>query len=82
MITTGSVTPFANASKPLGPAQRKKFAKHSLERTLRGIGCKLVLVEDPEATAKNDGARRETEATASPTQTIAVSSHLESAGAS
>jgi hypothetical protein len=52
-----------------------------LERTLRGIGCKLVLVEDPEATAKMM-ARRETEATASPTQTIAVSSHLESAGAS
>jgi hypothetical protein len=40
------------SGKLLGPGQVKKFGKHSLERTLRGIGCKLVLVEDPEATTK------------------------------
>jgi hypothetical protein len=40
------------SGKVLGPAQIKKFGKYSLGATLGGIGCKLLLVEDPDATAK------------------------------
>jgi hypothetical protein len=38
--------------KLLGPAQIKKFGIASLGKTLGAIGCKLLLVEDREATAK------------------------------
>ena len=37
-LTTYLATPTATRGKLLGPAQRKKFGKHSLERTLRGTG--------------------------------------------
>jgi hypothetical protein len=40
------------SGKLLGAAQRRRFGKESLGATLGGICCKLVLVEDPEATAK------------------------------
>jgi hypothetical protein len=40
------------SGKLLGPAQVKKFGKQSLGKTLRGTGCYLVLVEDPEQTEK------------------------------
>ena len=40
------------SGKLLGAAQRRRFGKESLGATLGGIGCKLVLIEDPEATAK------------------------------
>jgi hypothetical protein len=40
------------SGKLLGEAQRRRFGKESLGATLGGIGCKLVLVEDPAATAK------------------------------
>jgi hypothetical protein len=40
------------SGKLLGAKQVKKFGKHSLGATLGATCCKLVLVEDPEATAK------------------------------
>jgi hypothetical protein len=40
------------SGKLLGPKQVKKFGIVSLGNTLGGIGCKLLLVEDPEQTAK------------------------------
>ena len=40
------------SGKLLGPKQRKKFGNVSLGSTLGAIGCKLLLVEDPEQTAK------------------------------
>jgi hypothetical protein len=43
---------FGYSGKLLGAAQVKKFGKHSLGMTLGATCCKLVLVEDPEATAK------------------------------
>lgn len=38
--------------KLAGPAMVKKYGIVSLGATLSALGCKLVLVEDPEATAK------------------------------
>jgi hypothetical protein len=40
------------SGKLLGAKQVKKFGKQSLGATLGATCCKLVLVEDPEATAK------------------------------
>jgi len=40
------------SGKLLGAAQVKNFGRHSLGMTLGATCCKLVLVEDPEATAK------------------------------
>jgi hypothetical protein len=40
------------SGKLLGTAQRRRFGEVSLGATLGAICCKLVLVEDPEATAK------------------------------
>jgi hypothetical protein len=39
-------------SKILGPSQVRKLGKHSLGPMLGAVCCKLVLVEDPVATAK------------------------------
>ena len=40
------------SGKLLGPKQTKKFGIVSLGNTLGGIGCKLLLVEDPVQTAR------------------------------
>jgi len=44
--------PDGYTGKLLGAAQVRKIGLHSLERVLEGTGCFLVLVEDPEASAK------------------------------
>jgi hypothetical protein len=38
--------------KLLGPRQNRRFGEVSFDATLPAIGCRLVLVEDPELTAK------------------------------
>jgi hypothetical protein len=40
------------SGKILGPKHKKIFGMKSLGDTLGAIGCKLLLVEDPEQTAK------------------------------
>jgi hypothetical protein len=47
-----SKLPDGYTGKLLGEAQVRKIGLHSLERVLKGTGCFLVLVEDPEASAK------------------------------
>jgi hypothetical protein len=49
---TLSNLPDGYTGKLLGAAQVRKIGLHSLERVLEGTGCFLVLVEDPEASAK------------------------------
>jgi len=49
---TLSNLPDGYTGKLLGEAQVRKIGLHSLERVLEGTGCFLVLVEDPEASAK------------------------------
>jgi hypothetical protein len=49
---TLSQLPDGYTGKLLGAAQVRKIGLHSLERVLEGTGCFLVLVEDPEASAK------------------------------
>jgi hypothetical protein len=44
--------PHGYCGKLLGAAKVRRFGKDSLGEMLGAIGCKLVLVEDPEATAR------------------------------
>jgi hypothetical protein len=44
--------PDGYSGKLLGGAQVRRFGKDSLGETLGAIGCKLVLIEDPDATAQ------------------------------
>jgi hypothetical protein len=56
---TLSNLPDGYTGKLLGAAQVRKIGLHSLERVLEGTGCFLVLVEDPEASAKMMAAAKE-----------------------
>src|SRR5450755_1189941 len=68
--------PDGYTGKLLGAAQVRKIGLHSLERVLEGTGCFLVLVEDPEASAKMMATAKElgllTPMPASRAQTIAA----------
>jgi hypothetical protein len=47
-----------HSGKLLGPGRIKRFGRITLGPTLGAIGCKLILVEDPAATAKTLARRK------------------------